>query len=88
MLEFFGMQFDGAVSMPLDTSAVQVLLEALLDAVGPTMVPTDSSALLNGLVEAQTQLKLLHRVPFLTPTYKVTMMRQQQAEQVKEEDLC
>ena len=66
----------GALSVLPDTFlAVQVLLEALLDALGSTATPTDPSALLNGLVEAQTQLKLLHKVPFLTPSHKVTMMR-------------
>lgn len=66
---------------------VQVLLEALLDAIGPAAAPMDSSALLNGLVEVQTQLELLYRVPFLTPAYKVTMMQQQQDKHIEEANL-
>lgn len=56
---------------------VQALLEALLDAVGAALAPTDSPALLSGLVDVQTapQLKLLHKVPFCTPVYKVSMLQ-------------
>lgn len=55
---------------------VQALLEALLDAVGAELAPTDSPALLAGLVDVQTapQLDLLWKIPFHIPAHKVTLV--------------
>lgn len=56
-----------------NSCGAQVILKAIMDLLGAEMVPQDSIALLNGLVDAQAapEIALLQRVHFPIPTFKV-----------------
>lgn len=57
---------------------LQIILQAVMAMIGSALVPEDSIALLDGLINAQgaNEMTFLQEIPFATPTFKLRFVLQ------------